>query len=76
MIKIVFRQAPDIIRTLNHNEIFVFASNLQGRHGKGSAKQAMKWGAIYGQGEGITRKNIWYSYQIYPVLNTPTGIYF
>jgi hypothetical protein len=33
--------------------IFVFGSNLAGRHGKGAALHAMKnCGAIYGQGEG------------------------
>jgi hypothetical protein len=33
--------------------VYVFASNLEGRHGKGSALEArLKWGAIYGQGEG------------------------
>jgi hypothetical protein len=33
-------------------EIFVFGSNLAGRHGAGAAKAAMEHGAIYGQGEG------------------------
>lgn len=34
-------------------EIFVFTSNLAGRHGAGSAKEArLKHGAIYGQGVG------------------------
>lgn len=34
-------------------DIFVFGSNLGGRHGRGSALEAMrKWGAIYGQGVG------------------------
>jgi hypothetical protein len=38
----------------NKRIIFVFASNLAGRHGKGSAKEALdKWGAIYGQGSGL-----------------------
>lgn len=33
--------------------IFVFGSNLAGRHGKGAALDALKLhGAIYGQGEG------------------------
>lgn len=33
--------------------VFTFGSNLEGRHGKGSALEArQKWGAIYGQGEG------------------------
>ena len=35
--------------------IFVFGSNLAGRHGKGAALYAMqKWGAVYGFGEGLT----------------------
>lgn len=32
--------------------IFVFGSNLAGRHGKGAAKAAVGWGAVYGQGVG------------------------
>lgn len=36
------------------DEIFVFGSNLAGRHGKGAAKYAREYhGAIYGQGEGL-----------------------
>lgn len=36
------------------SEIFVFGSNLAGRHGKGAALYArQKCGAIYGKGEGI-----------------------
>jgi len=35
------------------NKIFVFGSNLAGRHGKGAALHARKhYGAIYGQGWG------------------------
>ncbi len=35
-------------------DIFVFGSNLAGRHGKGSAKEALEHhGAILGQGEGL-----------------------
>lgn len=35
-------------------QIFVFGSNLAGRHGKGAALWARKHhGAIYGQGEGL-----------------------
>lgn len=34
--------------------IYVFASNVQGRHGKGTARIALlHHGAIYGQGEGL-----------------------
>lgn len=35
--------------------IFVFGSNLAGRHGKGAALEAWKhWGAQYGRGSGPT----------------------
>ena len=44
----------DYIQTLKENEIFVFGSNPEGRHGAGSAKLAkQKFGAIYGKGRGI-----------------------
>ena len=43
----------DNITSLKQNEIFVFGSNEAGRHGKGAAKTAMKWGAKYGQAEGL-----------------------
>lgn len=34
--------------------IFVFGSNLAGRHGKGAALYARRYrGAVYGQGEGL-----------------------
>ena len=34
--------------------IFVFGSNLAGRHGKGSALHAReRYGAVYGKGEGL-----------------------
>jgi len=37
------------------NDIFVFGSNLAGRHGKGAAFSAKKWyGATQGQGEGLS----------------------
>lgn len=47
------RLSPDYITELKPNEIFTFGSNLKGVHGAGAAKQAVKWGAIYGQGEGL-----------------------
>ena len=38
--------------------IFVFGSNREGRHGKGVALEARKkWGAIYGQAEGLQGKS-------------------
>lgn len=44
--------SPDNITTLAKNEVFVFGSNLAGRHGKGAALQAVRWGAKKGVGEG------------------------
>ncbi len=45
---------PNHIKELKENEIFVFGSNRQGRHGKGAALTARnKFGAIYGQSQGI-----------------------
>jgi len=46
------RITPDIITELAPGEVFVFGSNTAGRHGKGAAKTAMKWGAMYGEGFG------------------------
>ena len=44
-----------MITKLDPNEIFVFGSNLAGRHGAGAAKQAHDdFGAEYGVGEGLT----------------------
>jgi hypothetical protein len=38
----------------DHQNIFVFGSNLAGRHGKGAALHArQKCGAVYGQGVGL-----------------------
>jgi hypothetical protein len=43
-----------IVKELKPNEIFVFGSNPQGRHGRGTAKLAVdKFGAKLGQGEGL-----------------------
>ena len=42
-------------RFLKDNEIFVFGSNPEGRHGAGTAKIAKeKFGAVYGVGRGLT----------------------
>jgi len=40
------------ITELKENEVFVFGSNYQGRHGRGAAKDALKFGAIMGKGRG------------------------
>jgi hypothetical protein len=38
----------------HHNMIFVFGSNKSGIHGAGAAKAALKRGAQWGVGEGLT----------------------
>ena len=46
------------IHYLNEDQIFVFGSNAQGRHGKGAALTArLIFGAIYGNPEGIQGKS-------------------
>jgi hypothetical protein len=41
-----------MVKFLLQNEIFVFGSNTEGRHGAGAAKTAMTWGAEYGKNSG------------------------
>lgn len=50
------RITPENITKLESNQIFVFGSNQSGRHGKGAAKTALGWGAVYGQAEGLQGK--------------------
>lgn len=47
------RVTPDTITRLEEGQIFVFGSNLSGRHGKGAAKTALGWGAKWGQASGL-----------------------
>lgn len=47
------RITPNKIYKLNNNEIFVFGSNKDGRHGKGAAKIALSFGAKFGIGHGL-----------------------
>lgn len=45
---------PENINSLKPNEVFVFGSNLDGNHGGGAARAALKkFGAIMGQGVGL-----------------------
>ena len=51
---LVGRMTPEKIDKLEEGEIFVFGSNAMGHHGGGAAYAAMKkFGAIYGQGDGL-----------------------
>ncbi len=47
------RISPNRITKLRPDQIFVFGSNLSGVHGAGAARQALNWGAIYRQPEGL-----------------------
>jgi hypothetical protein len=45
---------PEQVKKLAPNQVFVFGSNLGGRHGKGAAHTAMKlFGARFGKGVGL-----------------------
>lgn len=49
------RHTPENIAALEPHQIFVFGSNLGGRHAGGAARQAAyKFGAQEGVGEGLT----------------------
>ena len=50
------RVTPDNVTSIKENEVFVFGSNLGGRHGKGAAKTALGWGAKWGQAFGLQGK--------------------
>jgi hypothetical protein len=52
------RITSEKIISLNENKVFVFGSNLSGKHGKGAAKTAMyKFGAKWGQAAGLQGKS-------------------
>ena len=47
------RITPEKVSKLQKNEIFVFGSNLGGKHGKFAAKTALGFGAKWGQASGL-----------------------
>jgi hypothetical protein len=48
------RITPDRVMSLKENEVFIFGSNLSGKHSKGAAKTALnKFGARWGQASGL-----------------------
>ena len=48
------RITPFGVNVLEHNEVFVFGSNFQGRHIGGAARAAKeRFGAVWGIGEGL-----------------------
>jgi hypothetical protein len=57
------------------NNIFVFGSNLAGRHGKGAALCARQLhGAIYGQGQGRQGKSYGIPTKDYQLKTLPLGV--
>ncbi len=49
--------APDVIKELKEDEIFVFGSNIRGEHRGGAARFAYEnFGAEYGIGEGLRKQ--------------------
>ena len=47
------KYTPEFVAELAHNQVFVFGSNLAGKHNGGGARIALeKFGAIYGQAFG------------------------
>lgn len=66
--------SPDNITELAPNEIFVYGSNVAGRHGKGAAKVALQWGAMYGKAEfngktyGISTKDDYLRIRSLPII--------
>jgi hypothetical protein len=51
------RISSDSITSLEQDEVFVFGSNQSGRHGKGAAKVALRFGAKNGQADGLQGKS-------------------
>lgn len=76
------------ITELGPNQIFVFGSNTQGRHGKGAAYTALiQFGAIYGHTRGrqgssyaiVTKDLTAFKYALYPqskILNGIVDLYY
>lgn len=55
---ILYRTTPEKIDELGYNEVFVFGSNKDGLHMGGAARAAkLKFGAIWGIGEGLQGKS-------------------
>lgn len=47
-------RTPEAVAALDENEVFVFGSNADGRHGAGAAAAAHKlFGAVWGEGQGL-----------------------
>jgi hypothetical protein len=48
------RITPENLRSLEPNQIYVFESNLIGKHTRGLGKTALQWGAKWGKGNGVS----------------------
>lgn len=54
-----YKLAPEKVIRLEPNQIFVFGSNLRGRHGAGAALDAaVYFGAVEGQGSGLQGRSL------------------
>lgn len=57
----------------NDDEVFVFGSNLQGVHGAGAAKQALKYGARMGHGVGLQGRSYAIPTKDYDIKTMPVA---
>ena len=64
------RVSDSNITYLKENEIFVFGSNLMGKHETGAAKKAIEFGAEQGKGVGLISR----TYALPTVLDKQNGI--
>ena len=48
------RTTPKWIKDIEDKQVFVFGSNLKGKHGAGAARMALKWGADFGVSQGFS----------------------
>lgn len=69
------RTTPELILTLEPNEIFVFGSNESGIHGAGAARLAFeKFGAIWGIGMGHQGKSYAIPTKDFDIITLPLDI--
>lgn len=47
------RVTPEVVTELAPDEVFVFGSNIDGKHRAGAARAALEFGAVWGEGRGL-----------------------
>ena len=62
-----YNYSPDNITQLADDEVFLYGANTEFRHGAGAAKQALKFGAVYGLVEA-------YKGQTYGLITTDLSV--